>query len=198
MNERTETVIWTRRVDEAAAKERNQKFLRFYVAPVVATIIIGGAFGGIGAVLGLLILFGLFGLLLGGWVFFNNVQYRQNPELRLRDGSTLAIGKHQMARTFDLSAVESWTTKMGTLRTSTYVPSISWSVSGTSPTAEVLLRFPELTETGEVGVRADGGRAHRIEAFFWLKMPESELDEVREVLAPHIDAPWVDPDRITD
>lgn len=191
-------VIWTRRVDEEAQRRRRRTFLKWYVAPAALAIVITGLLAGIGGALGMLILLGLFGLLVGGWVWAHNLQLRQNRELRLLPDGHLTIGKNQTRKTFDLGSVERWTTKIGTFRTSISVPTSSVPVSGTTPTAEVILRYPDLTDDGQVGVRHDGGAAFRIEAFFWLQMPQEELDEVRAVLERHIDAPWVEPDRLKD
>ena len=191
-------VIWTRRVDEQAQRRRRNTFLKWFVAPAALAIVITGLLAGVGGALGMLILLGGFGLLLGGWVWANNLQLRQNRELRLLSDGQLAIGKHQNRRTFDLGSVERWTTQIGTFRTTTPIPTSSVSVSGSTPTAEVILRYPNLTDDGRVGTQADGGAAFRLESFFWLQMPQEELDEVRAVLERHIDGPWVDPDRLRD
>ena len=192
------TVIWTRRVDEQAQRRRRNTFLKWFVAPAALAIVVTGFVAGVGGALGMLILLGGFGLLVGGWVWANNLQLRQNRVLRLLPNGHLAVGKHQTRRTFDLGSVERWTTKIGTFRTMTMVPTSSVPVTGTTPTAEVILRYPDLTDDGRVGTRADGGAAFRLEAFFWLQMPQEELDEVRAVLERHIDGPWVDPDHLRD
>jgi hypothetical protein len=197
MSDTDGTVIWTRRVDEAAQRSRRNNYLTWFVAPAALVVVIAGLLTGGGA-LGLLILFAPIGLLLYAWVWANNLQLRLNRELRLLPDGRLVVGERAARRTLDLASVERWTTKMGTFRTSTATPTTPVGVTGTTPTAEVILRYADLTEDGRVGVRHDGGAAYRLEAFYWLQMPEEELAEVRAVLERHIDAPWVEPERLTE
>jgi hypothetical protein len=80
------TVIWERVIDEAAQAKRIKRLLNWYAFPSLAIIVVGAVLGGFGAAAGLLILFGLFGALLGGWVFMLNLNERSLTKLWVTDG----------------------------------------------------------------------------------------------------------------
>lgn len=186
MAEARGTVIWTRPIDHEAIARNKQRFLRWYVLPSIALALLALVLGGPGQMLGVLILLGLFGLLLFVGVWAVGVTKRQNPEIRL-DGQTLVLGNKRI----DLTDLESWTVFQ-----STGFNAVSDSPSG-GLSSVVLFRFPDYHE-GERGVRMDGGAAFRTESIGWANMPESDLMGVRESIAPHMPAPYVEHERFRD
>lgn len=186
MTENTDTLIWTRPIDWEAQAERKRQFLRFYVAPVIAVAVVVAIVSDPMNALGVLILFGMLGLLVGGWVFFKNLTLRQNAELFITASGALKVGTN--GRPIDLTDLVSWQTRTGTLQHTQYLPNMPLALRWMKHETEVgilSLRFPAPPDA------ADGVRARRI---MWPGMEPNDLDALRAALTTHLDAPWVETD----
>jgi hypothetical protein len=99
-------VIWQRTIDRAAIAGRRRKFYLWYCVPVLVLAVIVGVVTEPFGALGVLIFFGLFGVLLGGWVFIDGFSRSSNPVLT-RDGDVL---RHNKRTAVPIGQVTKWTT----------------------------------------------------------------------------------------
>lgn len=155
-------IIWTRVIDWEAQRARRQKFLRFYVGPSVAALVVALLVGGFWAMLGVLIFLGLVGLLLGAWVEMTNFNLRSNRELRV-EGRELVLGK----RRIELDRVRCFTTHMRTASTM-----VGGSYDASSEVGVAVFFLPD-GQTDLSGKEID---------LVWPKLEESELEPIREAL----------------
>ena len=177
-------VIWTREFDESENTERWRKLGLYYGVPVVIALLLGLVLGGFGAFLGILILTGMFGLLVGGIVFFRNISAKQGGTI-VKDGDELVWGQRRV----DLTRVDAWATRAS---------KEDWGVAdqaffgnpmaGDAITARVIFRLAV--------AQPDGGPAHEKIVLQWAMMPPDHLDRLRDSIAPHVPAPLVDPDEL--
>ena len=151
-----DAVIWTRAVDRARHERRVRAFVLYYVVPVSVIAVAVAVFGGVGPALGVLILAGLFGLLLGGWVWLTNINERSNATIRLR-GDDLVLGKRRVP----VTRVVSFTT-VQTRISGPYIDGVRSSI-----------------EAGVALFDVDDGS--RVE-FLWPSMPAEHLIGVRAAL----------------
>lgn len=178
-------VVWQRDIDHEAGARRWRRFLLWYVAPVVVIMIIVAVAVGIGEALGVLILAGLFGLMLAGWIFFVTLNDRSGAEIRLVDGE-LVFGNKRVP----VAEVECWSTR----RSSMVSVHTAMGRKGNFE-AVAMFRFP-MMDGGRRGVRMDGGEAYSAKTFGWATMGQDEIEGVRAALTPHIPAPWVTPEEL--
>ncbi len=125
-----------------------------------------------GALLGLLIVFGLFGLLVGSWVFFTSFNERANREIVV-EGNLLRLSKREVP----IDQVMRFTAFRSTGRFSTTDASIRVDV------AKV-----------EFDVRAsqpDGTYTSQAIEFCWVSMGDEELKEVVRALKSVLPGKWV-------
>ena len=101
----TGDVIWRRTIDHEATDRRRKRFLQWYCLPVALLTLVFGVVAGPWEALGVLILFGGFGLLLGAWIFLHGRNLGTNPTIVLDHGS-LRVGKTEIP----VAAVQRWTT----------------------------------------------------------------------------------------
>lgn len=178
-------VIWTREIEYDKIRARTRKFWLYFMVPTAIVLLLGFVIGGVGAFLGLGILLALFGLLLGGLVFFKNLGAKQNATIE-RDGGELVCGR----RRIDLGQIESWTT---------VTRGVDWGVTsqavwgnpmaGNAITAEVIFRVAKLDVDGDRVVGADGASAVDLVRISWAEMPSDQIERLRQTLAVHIAAP---------
>ena len=130
------------------------------------------ALGKWGPLLGLLIVFGLFGLLLGGWVFATSLNERANREM-IVEGNTLRLSK----RAVPIDQVVRFTTFESTESFST--------PDATSQIAVVKAEFD---------VRAlhpDGSQTVQSILFLWPEMGAEGLEGIRTALEGVLPGKWV-------
>ncbi len=180
-------VIWTREVDHDAIAKRRQNLGRYFGAPSAIALVAALIFGGFGAFLGVLILVGMFGLLVGGLVFFKNFNARMNHTIELV-GDELVMGQRRV----DLTRVEAW---------STTASEEDWGVSnmalggnpmaGNAITAQVSFRLAVFDDAGQRAAGPGGAPAYDVVTLAWPEMPPDHLQRLQATLEPHIDAPLV-------
>ena len=189
MSEGNGHVVWRRPFDPEARGRRRRKLLLGYGLPFVLALAVGYAVGGTGALLGLAILLGLFGLLLVAWVELISHNERMNPEIRI-DGDSLVVGRKRVR----IADAEAWTTVMRKQTTSVGAPN---TTSHRCTLARLRFRIPVVRD-GERVTRPDGGPAFEVVGFAWPAMGADQLDGIRAALEPHLSAPYVPADRIRD
>ena len=69
-------------------------------------------------------------------------------------------------------------------------------MAGDAITGRLVFRLAMYDESGNRGVRADGGPAFETEVFAWAEMSAESLEHMATSIAPHIDAPRVEVDDI--
>lgn len=186
------TVIWTREVDHDALADRWRKLGKYYGLPCLAALVIALVAGGFGAFLGVLIVLGTFSLLVVGWVFFKNVGARQNATISLVDDH-IVMGNRRV----DRSRIESWATRYSEVDLGVREMAVSGNpMAGDAITGRLVFRLAMYDESGDRGVRADGGPAFETEVFAWAEMSAESLERMAASIAPHIDAPRVEVDDI--
>jgi hypothetical protein len=102
---RSPRTVWSRPVDHDRQRVRMRRLLGFYVLPCAAIAVGLAVVLSPGEALGFVILAGVLGLLLGGWVLFQNLNERANARIVLNDG-TLVFGQ----KAVPVAEVESFTT----------------------------------------------------------------------------------------
>lgn len=175
-------VLWQRSIDPDAQSRRWRKLALYYGLPVGVALLAGLLLGGVGALLGLLIFLGLFGLMLAAWILLLGHNERVNPEILLEDGS-LSVGRRRVR----VDEVEAWTTAMTKASTSVGAPN---QVSQSFTLAKVFLRVPVVRD-GARATRPDGGPAFDVVEFVWPSLSREELDTIRVALEPHVPGPYV-------
>ncbi len=178
--------VWQRQFDEGAASHRWSRFVRWFVAPSAAIGLLALILGGPWALLGVLILLGSVGALLALWIWIYDKGLRANRTIDLIDGK-LVLGRIEAP----IAAIEAWTTHK-----STSVGTVTNGVASGGPSAQVIFRVPVMRD-GVRGLRPDGGPAFELVRFPWPEMTSDELAGIRQALAPHISAPWVELDALS-
>ncbi len=182
-------LIWSRQINDEALARRWRALGLFYAAPTAIVLVIALALGGVGAFLGVAILFGVFGALLVALVFFKNLNARSNRTIELRNGR-LSLG----ARHVELARLESWTASTDAETWGVTDAAIFGNpMAGNAITARVLFRLAVVDAAGQRSVRPDGGPAFEIVQFAWAEMPPDELHALTATLAQHLRAPFVQP-----
>ncbi|MEZ5229380.1 MAG: hypothetical protein R2710_22790 [Acidimicrobiales bacterium] len=69
-------------------------------------------------------------------------------------------------------------------------------MAGNAITAQVFFRLAQYDDSGQRGVRIDGGPAFEVVEFAWAEMPPDQLQRVCAALAPHVAAPQVRIDQL--
>lgn len=164
---RSPRTVWSRPVDHDRQRVRMRRLLGFYVLPCAALAVGLAVVLSPGEALGFVILAGVLGLLLGGWVLFQTLNERANARIVLNDG-TLVFGQ----KVVPVAEVESFTT-------------VHTSTLGPDPLAGV-----GDSDLGKVVFRLSGGRE---EWFGWPAMSAAQLDGVRVALEPVLPGRWRPP-----
>ncbi len=168
MGEATGTIIWKRHYDEVAQKKRIKRFYVFFLFPAALSIVLMAIFKSIGEASGLLILLGLFGLLLFGWIWMMGVNLRMNPTV-IEDGEYLYCGRNKVA-------------KNEVMAFSTYMSSVSFSYSNShggmsSSSMGIGCVTFLLSDRQEID-------------FKWPAIEQEQLDTLREALDPILPGKW--------
>lgn len=163
-------VIWERTIDREIQRQRWRRLLRWYVVPVVVLAAVFAITLGVGAALGLLIVAGLFGLLLTGWLWITNLNERSGATIRF-DGRRLGW----RAVTIDVEAVSAFSTYSGKMA-GPLSASSSWRSGNRIAIDCGYARFR----------MADGSTAE----FMWPNMPPDQVDGVRHALDRVLPGRW--------
>lgn len=178
--------VWQRQIDEGAASRRWSLLVRWFVVPSAAIGLLALILGGPWALLGVLILLGSVGGLLALWIWVYDKGLRANTTIDLIDGK-LVLGRIEAT----VADIEAWSTHK-----SNSVGSVNNGVSTGGPSAQAIFRVPVMRD-GVRGLRPDGGPAYDLVRFPWPEMTADELAGVRQALASHITAPWVELDALS-
>ena len=185
-------VLWTRPIDHDKIARRRRNLGLYYGLPSLAALILALVLGGPGQAAGVLILVGLFGLLVGGMVFFKDLNAKMGGTIKLADGK-LVFGQRQV----DLARLESWTTvsmkeDWGVMDQALF----GNPMAGNAITAKALFRLAHYDESGQRGTNLEGGPGYEVVEFAWAEMTPEVLDDLRKTLEPHLFAPWVPLDQL--
>ncbi len=163
------TIVWQRQYDEEVHRRSMQRFRNYYVVPVAVLIAVVAVFSGIGPASGLLIVFGLFGLMLFVWIWLHGRNERTNPTVVLEGGEL-----RWAQETVPIDQVEAF---------STYTGESSMTVAMT-------------TTPGGVNARATIGVARFLLAdgdtveFRWAELDKEQLAELRSALEGLLPGRW--------
>lgn len=167
----SEAVIWRRSIDPSVHNRRWKRFGLWYCLPVVVVLAAMAVFMGPWEALGGLILFGGFGLLVAGWIFFKSLGQRMNPEIRF-DGEALLWARVRVP----LADVARYSTFMS-------------SVQG--PPAHVASNpAAQIRHSVKIGVVRFGLASGKEVQFQWAELPEHELESLRVALDPLLPGRW--------
>lgn len=162
-------IIWERRIDPAHQAARWRRFLTWFPLPALALITTVGITSGLEGALGALIVAGLAGVLLVGYIVFKGLALKMSPPVG-RDGDEIVSGVYRMA----IDQMTHWTT---------YI----WTVAEQRQDRRVDPRGP-FFDVGILRFTMVDGREVEIT---WPELTQAEIDELRDTLAPHLTAPWV-------
>ncbi len=163
------TIVWRRRYDEEAHSRNLQRFWNYYALPVAALAVVVAIFVGVGEAAGVLILFGLFGLMLFVWIWLTGRNERVNPTVVL-EGGQLHWAKHSVR----VNEIVSFTTYMG----------------------EASMTVAHNTTPGGVNATASFGVAKFVLVdgedveFRWAELGDEQLDELRSALEQVLPGRW--------
>ena len=171
-------VIWERTIDHEAEQRRRSRFLRWYCLPVAVLAAAVGVIAGPWSALGILIAFGLFGLLAGAWVFLHGYNLRANPRLLL-DGDVVRVSSRAE---IPLSNVVRWTTYPRQMGMTTATPSGTVTSGGTRVhVAGFWLELPQ----------PDGSMRSDERELLWPMLAEDDQASLHAALDALLPGRWV-------
>ena len=178
MNETsTATVIWRRTIDHDATTRRRNRFLLFYCLPVAVLALGFGVVSGPWEALGILILFGGFGLLIGAWIYLHGRNLRANPTMTY-DGVALRVGKKEVP----IGAVQRWTTYPRKVSSSTP------SAHGGTTTSSITVHVAGFIVTSG---QPDGSVRDDEHEFVWPLLSDDDQLTLRAALESALPGRWV-------
>jgi hypothetical protein len=168
MGKAMKTIIWKRYYDEAAQSRRMKRFYLFYLLPATLSIVLMAIFKGLWDASGLLILLGVFGLMLFGWIWMIGFNLRMNSTV-VEDNGYLYCNRNKVAKN-EITAF------------STYQSSVYFSYSGShggmsSSSMEMGYVTFLLRDKSEV-------------SFAWPAIEQEQLDSLREALDQVLPGKW--------
>ena len=167
MSETTKKIIWKRHYDKTAHDKRMKRFYVFYLLPAAIGIVLMAIFKSIGEALGLLIVLGLFGLLLFGWIWIMGFNLRANPTI-VEENGYLSCGKQKVP----INEVTAF---------STYMTSVSYSAIAVGS---------HTRSSMEIGCASFLLRDGQKIRFKWPALEKEQLDTLRVALEQVLPEKW--------
>ncbi|QRN80570.1 MAG: hypothetical protein JK586_02975 [Nocardiopsis sp. BM-2018] len=162
-------LIWERHIDPADQSARWRKLRAWFLPPAVAVVAVASFTAGVGGALGALIIVGIVGLLLVGYIVFKGLALKIEPPVH-RDSHEIVCGITRVS----IDQMAHWTTYIWTAREQ----ALDWKTGGGASNVDLgVVRFTMI----------DG----REVMLTWMELTQPEIDELRDALTPHLTAPWI-------
>jgi len=168
----SEQVIWQRVIDYDKIDQRKQRFLKMFVGPAVAILLVVVIFTGLANGAGAAIVLGIVGLAWWNTVRYKSLSDQSNPTMTF-DGERLSVGERSVL----VADVKRYTTMATSIQTS------------------VLGKYSRI-HLGKVVFRTDNPGTRRdpqLVEFGWPNMDEAEVDRIDAALEPILRGRKVEP-----